>query len=179
VTSASTALANRLDFEDLVRAHERMVFSIAYHFLRNAASAEEVAQDVFLDLFRSLPKLESNLHVKFWLRRTACHRSIDYARRNKNAASEVSWDDVPMPAPEAASARAEDDPMLVGRLRRVIATLPEKMRLVVILRYQEDAQLEEIAEALRIPVNTVKSTLHRAHTMLREKIGTSLGVASV
>jgi RNA polymerase sigma-70 factor, ECF subfamily len=179
LTSAATALANELSFEDLVREHERMVFSIAHHFLRNAASAEEVAQDVFLELFRSLPKLESNLHVKFWLRRTACHRSIDYARRNKNTASEVSWDEVPERAPGNGSAQAEGDPMLAKRLRQVIATLPEKMRMVVILRYQEDAQLEEIAEALRIPVNTVKSTLHRAHAMLREKIGTSVGVGSL
>jgi RNA polymerase sigma-70 factor, ECF subfamily len=181
VMSAAAVPVRELSFEDLVREHERMVFSIAYRFLQNAAAAEEVAQDVFLELFRSLSKLDSHAHVTFWLRRVACHRSIDYARRNKNAAAEVSWDDVDE-APRAdnrARAQVERDPMLSKRLRQVIATLPEKMRMVVILRYQEDAGLEEIAQAMGIPLNTVKSTLHRAHAMLRDKIGTAIGVENV
>jgi RNA polymerase sigma-70 factor, ECF subfamily len=175
VTSAAAALANQLNFEDLVREHERMVFSIAYHFLQNAAAAEEVAQDVFLELFRSLSKLESSAHVMFWLRRVACHRSIDYARRRRNAAAEVSWEELPEPSRGSAPLPAFADPLLSSRLRQVIATLPEKMRMVVILRYQEDAGLEEIAKAMSIPLNTVKSTLHRAHEALREKIRASVG----
>ena len=179
VASAAPVQSDELSFEGLVREHERMVFSIAYRYLRNAAAAEEVAQDVFLELFRSLPKLESAAHATFWLRRVTCHRSIDYARRNKNAAAEVSWDEMTDtshgdPHPDAGS-----DPMLRKRLRQVIATLPEKMRMVVILRYQEEAGLEEIAQAMRIPLNTVKSTLHRAHAMLREKIGAAIGEGNI
>jgi RNA polymerase sigma factor (sigma-70 family) len=179
VMSAAAVAAKELSFEDLVREHERMVCSIAYRFLQNAAAAEEVAQDVFLGLFRSLPKLESAAHVTFWLRRVTCHRSIDYARRNKAAAAEVSWDELDDASRRDSHARTESDPMLSKRLRQVIATLPEKMRLVVILRYQEDAGLEEIAQAMRIPLNTVKSTLHRAHAMLREKIGVAIGEENV
>lgn len=179
VMSAAAVPAKELSFEDLVREHERMVFSIAYRFLQNAAAAEEVAQDVFLELFRSLAKLESAAHVTFWLRRVTCHRSIDYARRNKNAAAEVSWDDLDDSSRGDSHARTEGDPMLSKRLRQVIATLPEKMRMVVILRYQEDAGLEEIAQSMRIPLNTVKSTLHRAHAMLREKIGIAIGEENV
>jgi RNA polymerase sigma-70 factor, ECF subfamily len=179
VTSAAAALANQLNFEELVREHERMVFSIAHHFLQNAAAAEEVAQDVFLELFRSLSKLESAAHATFWLRRVACHRSIDYARRNKNFAAEVSWDELPEARRESRPLPASSDPLLSDRLRQMIARLPDKMRMVVILRYQEDAGLEEIARAMKIPLNTVKSTLHRAHAVLREKIGTSLGEGSL
>ncbi len=179
VMSAAAVPVKDLSFEDLVREHERMVFSIAYRFLQNAASAEEVAQDVFLDLFRNLPKLESAAHVTFWLKRVACHRSIDYARRNKNAAAEVSWDDLGDVSRADGRIRNDQDPMLSRRLRQVIATLPEKMRMVVILRYQEDAGLEEIAQAMGIPLNTVKSTLHRAHAMLREKIGMAIGEGNV
>lgn len=179
MTSAAAVAASELRFEDLVREHERMVFSIAYRFLQNPASAEEVAQDVFLELFRALSKLESRAHVVFWLRRVACHRSIDYARRHKNAAAEVSWDEMPEPSHRDPHAHSASDPMLAKRLRQVIAALPEKMRLVVILRYQEDAGLEEIAQTMRIPLNTVKSTLHRAHAILREKIGAAIGEANV
>jgi RNA polymerase sigma-70 factor, ECF subfamily len=172
VTSAAAPAKNQLSFEDIVREHERMVFSIAYHFLNNAAGAEEVAQDVFLELFKKLGALESPNHVRFWLRKVACHRSIDYARRNRMAAAEVSWDQVPEPAQQGS----ESDVMLAQKLRQLVAALPDKMRMVVILRYQEDAQLEEIAELMKIPLNTVKSTLHRAHAMLRVKVGQAVGV---
>lgn len=172
MTSAAAAPATTpLNFEALVREHERMVFSIAYHFLRNAAAAEEVAQDVFLELFKKLSTLESSAHAVFWLRRVACHRSIDYARRNRIAAAEVSWEQLPEPS----QAMRENDPMLAWRLTQLVAGLPEKMRMVVILRYQEDAALEEIAEAMRIPLNTVKSTLHRAHAMLRNRMEQTMG----
>lgn len=149
-----------------------MVFSIAYHFLHNAAGAEEVAQDVFFELFKKLATLESPAHAVFWLRRVACHRSIDYARRNRIAAAEVSWEQLPEPR----GPTREDDPLLARRLAQLVAGLPEKMRMVVILRYQEDAALEEIAEAMRIPLNTVKSTLHRAHATLRNRMEQTMGV---
>jgi RNA polymerase sigma-70 factor, ECF subfamily len=179
VTSAAAALANQLSFEELVREHQRMVFSIAYHFLHNGAAAEEVAQDVFLELFKKLDRLESRAHVTFWLRRVACHRSIDYARRNKGAAAEVSWEELPEPSRAIAHSDPENDPMLSRRLQQMVAALPEKMRMVVILRYQEEAGLEEIAHTMGIPLNTVKSTLHRAHAMLREKVGQVVGEANV
>lgn len=162
-----------------MREHQRMVFSIAYHFLHNGAAAEEVAQDVFLELFKKLGTLESRAHVTFWLRRVACHRSIDYARRNKGAAAEVSWDELPEPSHSIERGQAHHDPMLTKRLQQMVAALPEKMRMVVILRYQEEAGLEEIANTMGIPLNTVKSTLHRAHAMLREKIGQAVGEANV
>lgn len=172
MTSAAAApVFSELNFEDLVREHERMVFSIAYYFLHNAAAAEEVGQDVFLELFRRFGTIESRAHATFWLRRVACHRSIDYARRHKIAASEVSWEQLPEPSQPAA----ESDPMMGRRLRQLVAALPEKMRMVVILRYQEDAALEEIAQAMGIPLNTVKSTLHRAHAMLRSKVEQYMG----
>jgi RNA polymerase sigma factor (sigma-70 family) len=57
-----------------------MVFSIAYRFLRDRAVAEELAQDVFLKLYRELPRLQSPDHVKFWLRKVISHRAMDHAR---------------------------------------------------------------------------------------------------
>lgn len=164
-------MTNELNFEDLLREHERMVFSIAYHFLHNASAAEEVAQDVFLELHKRFGTLESRAHVTFWLRRVACHRSIDYARRHKVAAAEVSWDQLPEPSQPAP----QRDSMMERHLRQLVAALPDKMRMVVILRYQEDAGLEEIAETMGIPLNTVKSTLHRAHAMLRSKVEQTMG----
>lgn len=157
------------EFADLVRSHQSMVFSIAYHFLRDRFAAEEVAQDVFLKLHAKLDALESADHVKFWLRKTASHRSIDYARRRRVGA--VALDD----APELAVDGDPGDPLLRGRLRVLIASLPEAPRMAMILRYQEELMPEEIARVMEMPVRTVKSHLHRSLAMLREKIERSMG----
>lgn len=157
------------DFADIVRRYQSMVFSMARHFLGDPSSAEELAQDVFMQLHSTLRDLESDEHVKFWLRKVTAHRCIDHRRRRRP--SQVSLDDVPEPsAPETAG-----DPLLAQRLRQYVASLPEKPRLVMILRYQEDMLPEDIAEVLAIPVATVKSHLQRSLAMLREKVTRAMG----
>ncbi|HEU5334735.1 MAG TPA: sigma-70 family RNA polymerase sigma factor [Terriglobales bacterium] len=152
------------DFSALVREHQAMVFSVAYHFLRERAAAEELAQDVFLELYRHLDEMQSAEHVVFWLRRVAANRCISEARRRQRHPEvplEENW--------ERAAPSAERDPVLAEHLRRLVASLPEKARVAVILRYQEDLSAEEIAGILQEPVNTVKSQLHRALAVLRQK----------
>jgi len=162
-------------FASVLRAHQSMVFSIAYHFLRDRAAAEEVAQDVFLALHRHFDefedKFENDGHISFWLRKVASHRSIDYVRKRKSQAARVGLEDAPVPSVPGEP----EDHFLSRRLQTLIASLPEKPRLVVILRYQEDMMPEEIASALDMPVRTVKSHLQRSLAMLREKIDRSMG----
>ena len=157
------------DFAGIVRQHEAMVFSLALHFLRNREAAEEVAQDVFLQLHGTLATLQSAEHITFWLRRVTCHRAIDYGRRRRWP--QVSLDDVA----ELRARASTRDPMLTRRLRRIIASLPENARMVVILRYQEDLTPIEIADVLEMPVATVKSHLQRSLARLREKIVAFMG----
>ncbi len=158
-----------IDFADLVRRHQSMVFSIAVHFLADRPAAEELAQDVFLQLHANLATLNSEEHVKFWLRKVTAHRCIDYKRRRK--LPQVSIDDVPEPAaPMQAS-----DPFLARKLRRFVASLPETPRLIVILRYQEELTAADIAETLAMPLATVKSHLQRSLAMLREKVTRATG----
>jgi RNA polymerase sigma-70 factor (ECF subfamily) len=157
-------------FAGALRAHQSMVFSIAYHFLRDRAAAEEVAQDVFLQLHKRFDELESDAHVSFWLRKVAGHRSIDYVRKRKLQGA-VGLED----APEASVDGVPADHFLNRRLQTLIASLPEKPRMVMILRYQEDMMPEEIASAMDMPVRTVKSHLQRSLAMLREKIDRSMG----
>lgn len=141
-----------------------MVFSLAHHFLRDRAIAEELAQDVFLQLYRHLGEMQSPEHVVFWLRRVTANRCISETRRRQRR-PEVPLEDAP--EPEAPASAAD---LLEGEhLRRMVASLPEKFRLVVLLRYQEDLDPEDIARVLDVSVNTVKSQLQRALTMLRQK----------
>ncbi len=146
-----------------------MVFSLALHFLRDREAAEEIAQDVFLQLHRNLARLESPEHVTYWLRRVTSHRCIDYTRRRKRP--QVSLDDVP----ELRSESPRRDPLLARRLGELVAALPEKPRMVVILRYQEDLTPVEIAGVLEMPIATVKSHLQRSLASLRERVGHAIG----
>src|SRR5260370_38590563 len=70
-------------FASVLRAQQTMVFSIAYHFLRDRSAAEEGSQDVFLQLHKRFDEFKSDAHVAFWLRKVASNRSCDYVRRRK------------------------------------------------------------------------------------------------
>jgi RNA polymerase sigma-70 factor (ECF subfamily) len=165
VTDAADAVASAPeDFASIVRRQQSMVFSLALHFLRDRQAAEEVAQDVFLQLHDHLDALKSPEHVTFWLRKVTSHRCIDYSRRRKW--SQVSLDDLP----EIGAEESRRDPMLAWKLRELVASLPGPARMVVILRYQEDLMPLEIAAMLSMPVATVKSHLQRSLARLREKV---------
>lgn len=146
-----------------------MVFSIAYHFLRDRPAAEEIAQEVFVHLSKNLLAIQSPSHLAFWLRKVTTHRCIDETRRRKNE-RRISLTDYLDHAPEPAAPGLSSDPMLADLLRKLIATLPERSRMIVILRFQEDLEPTEIAATLNIPLNSVKSALHRSLMLLRGKL---------
>jgi RNA polymerase sigma-70 factor, ECF subfamily len=151
-------------FAEIVDRHKSMVYSVAYNFFGQRGVAEDIAQDAYLELHRNLDKIESDIHLNFWLRQTVTRKCIDWSRRLKHRRHQ-SLDDAPEPrfTPEPR------DPILAAELDRLVAALPEKMRLVVILRFQEDLKMAEIGEVLDMPVNTVKTTLRRALERLRPK----------
>ena len=151
-------------FAQLVEEHEAMVFSLAWNFFGDRSRAEEVAQDVFLQLYRHLGSIESDAHVLFWLRQVTTRRCIDAIRRVKLKA--VSLDD----AGELPAVSKAADPLLDRRLKRLVQELPEAQRAIVTLRYQEDLDPSEICRIVGMPVNTVKSHLHRALQALRRKL---------
>jgi RNA polymerase sigma-70 factor, ECF subfamily len=169
-----SALGDQFAFEEIVRQHQGMVFSMACHFLRDRSLAEELSQEVFLNLHQNLHSIKSPEHLTFWLRKVTSHRCIDQSRRQK-VRPQVSLEEVPEPAVDAR----ENDLFLSEMLRRVVDTLPEKARMVVILRYQEDLDPAEIANVLDMPLNTVKSHLRRSLTVLRDKLSRTLGEVSL
>ncbi len=166
-TARTTSFEGKISlpaFADVVEAHKAMVYSIAWHFLRDRAVAEELAQDVFLELHRNWQSMQSAQHIEFWLRKVTSRRSIDVMRKRKTRA-ETSLEDLSEPT---VLERVHDS-MLSSYLERMVASLPEKQRMAIILRYQEDMEPEQIAEALDMKVNTVKSQISRALEFLRAK----------
>lgn len=156
-------------FLSLMLEHQSMVFSMALRILDDRPAAEEVAQDVFLELHGRLRDLESEAHVRNWLRRVTVHRAIDRVRqRSRRPELAMDWDEIPEQA-DRSSPALEPDPLLQRQLQQLIGSLPVVPRSVLMMRYQEEMSPEEIAAALEMPVATVKSHLQRTLRLLREK----------
>jgi RNA polymerase sigma-70 factor (ECF subfamily) len=152
-------------FSQVMLEHQSMVFSLAYHFLQNRAAAEDLTQEVFLGLYRNLHTIRSSAHLKHWLRQVTSRRCIDLGRKARLWRF-LRLEDAPEPTAEIRMA----DPGMTRRLQTLVATLPPKLRMTILLRYQEDLEPSEIAGVLGVPLNTVKSNLRRSLQMLHEKL---------
>ncbi|MBV9293973.1 MAG: sigma-70 family RNA polymerase sigma factor [Acidobacteriaceae bacterium] len=157
-------------FVEMLETHKSMVYSIAWHFLRDRSLAEELAQDVFLELHRNWASLKSRQHILFWLRKVITHRAIDFARKRK-VRPEISLEQTGEPSVSESG----HDSLLSSYLERMVASLPEKQRMAIVLRYQEGMELEEIAQVLGMKTATVKTQIFRALDLLRSKTAQRLG----
>lgn len=157
------------EFSSLIDEYSSMVFSVALRLLGDRGLAEEVAQDVFLELHIWLPRLESTDHVRHWLRRVTTHRATDVIRRRRVRPEGQSeeWDDKYEGA--AASQACERDGPMRTAMERMLLSLPIAQRTVLVLRYGEDLTPEEIARTTGDPVATVKSHLQRGLQLMRRK----------
>jgi RNA polymerase sigma-70 factor (ECF subfamily) len=161
------------DFADAVEMNKGMVFSIGWHFFRDRVTAEELAQDVFVHLYRNYSKIRSPEHLVFWLRKVTAQRAIDLLRKRKQHL-ETSLDE----AAEPTVFERMHDTLLCSYLERMVASLPQKQRLAIILRYQEDMEPSEIAEVLGEKVSSVKTLIARGLELLRRKTSERLGSTS-
>jgi RNA polymerase sigma-70 factor, ECF subfamily len=152
-------------FAELLRQHQRMVYSIAWHFFHDAVLADDLAQDVFLHLYQNLRGIHSESHLVSWVRQVTIRKCIDHARWLRRS-SELNVEAITLLSSDPEQA----DCLGVEHLQRLVAALPPKLRAVVTLRYQEDMQPREIADLLRCPVNSVKSRLRRALALLRQRM---------
>lgn len=157
-------------FAAIVRTHQARVFSIALRLTGVRADAEEVAQDVFVQLHGALAQIEGTSHLKHWLLRTVSHRAIDRLRQRGRRGVLVPLEAIGDSPAMHASADA-GDPLAGAHLRRLLLQLAPDARAVVLLRFQEDLDPADIAEVLSMSINTVKSHLRRSLEWLREQCG--------
>jgi RNA polymerase sigma-70 factor, ECF subfamily len=153
---------DRAAFAALIGQHQKMVYSVALRMLGQRELAEDMAQEVFIQLHAKLASLESPSHLIFWLRKAAAHRAIDQLRRHSLVRVTALEDEAENIAVESA-----EDPLLQRQLRGLLLQLNPVARAVMTLRYQEDLDPPDIAEILDMPVNTVKSHLKRSLDTLR------------
>jgi len=158
-------------FDVLVRRHQRRVLAVAYRQVGDAALAQDIAQATFIELHRYLPKYRPEGKLPALLSRVALNQCrMHFRSRGARARMHASYPDR---APSAAP--TESDTVLLERERArevqlAVDGLSEKLRAVVALRYGADLPLEAIAEALELPVGTVKSRLFAGLAKLREQL---------
>jgi len=168
------ALSWQPDFEELVDQHQSMVFSLAWRLTGDRGLAEELAQDVFLELDRHLSRLGSANHARYWLRQVTLHRAADALRKRRTKAASLGTD-VWVELEERHGLIEMDDESPLGvRIEELLAALPETQRAAIVLRYQEDMTPDEIAVMMQAPVATVKSNLQRGLKLLRIKASQTL-----
>jgi RNA polymerase sigma-70 factor (ECF subfamily) len=160
---------DREAFRQLVRTHQARVYSIALRFTGRRTDAEELAQDVFVQLHGALAQIQSAAHLKHWLLRTVSHRCIDRLRSESRRPRLVPIEALPE-GTEPAAPESGGDPLAGARLRRLLLELAPDARAVVLLRFQEDLDPTEIATALAMSVNTVKSHLRRSLDWMRTQV---------
>jgi RNA polymerase sigma-70 factor, ECF subfamily len=159
-------------FQTLVERHRSMVYRAAYQFAGNHYDAEDIAQEVFLKVYRSLDRFRQDAQLTSWLYRIVMNACIDHRRRQSPAVSAPFGEEAERrllntpearPGPEDDAYAGELGQMLEGE----IARLPQGQRIVFIMRHHQGLKLTEIAHALGLAEGTVKRQLHAAVHRLR------------
>lgn len=152
----------------IVRAYKRKVFGLALSYLRDREAAEDVAQEVFIKVWKALPQFDGRAKVSTWIYTIARNTSFSAIRARRPDAS-LSDPDVLAAVETTTAAAGEGGAEVEGAaLLRLVDQLPAKQRQVVMLFYMEEQSHEEVASMLAMPVGTVKTLLHRARARLQE-----------
>ena len=165
-------------FQELVDAYKGLVFALIARTVQDRSRAEDLAQDVFLRIHRGLPYFRGEARLSTWIYRIVANVCLQSQTRPATAAFDaaLSLDDAEARGrvmPSAADRRFGDIE-LRDRLEKAIARLPANYRLVVAAHYLDGVRYEDLAEALQIPLGTVKTQLHRAKQQLRRLLETEL-----
>lgn len=167
-------------FNEVVRTHGDKVFSLVYRMIGNRAEAEDLAQEVFVTVFKTVDSFRSESKFSTWLLRIAanqCKNRIKYLARRRTDGGGL--DDMPeermadegrapvqghIDAPDVLLEAAE----LETLMQQAIGTLDEEHRLLIVLRDVEELSYEEIGEVAGLPEGTIKSRLHRARMAIKD-----------
>ncbi len=173
-------------FNLFVRTYQNRVFALVHRMLGNRAEAEDLAQEVFVTVFKSIDLFRGDSRLGTWLyrvavnhcknrmkyldrRRTRAHGAIDDARESD--VSDGSAIGGRLPRPDEAMAGAQ----LEGAIQTALAELDEEHRVLIVLRDLEGLAYEEIQRITGLPDGTVKSRLHRARAALRDAVERGVG----
>ena len=164
-------------FGVLLEKHRTSVVHFLFRMVQNYGVAEELAQEVFLRVYRSRESYEASAKFTTWLFRIATHLALNALRDGKNEKFQERLDDesADMPARQVSDARPTVEQKMVyqvrlDEVRRAVATLPEKQRAAVLMHKYEEMEYSQIAKVLSCSESAVKSLLFRAYETLRARL---------
>lgn len=164
-------------FAELLERHRNPVVHFVYRIVQNQAIAEELAQEVFLRVYRSRESYEPTAKFTTWLFRIATHLALNWLRDNKNAKNETSIDadtaDSPTRQIATNDPTIEQDMLREVRfveVRKAIGGLPDKQRAAVVMHKYREMEYTQIARVLKCSESAVKSLLFRAYETLRARL---------
>ena len=165
---------DQIAWEAIVRQYWRKVFNVAYKFVGKHDEAEDLAQDIFLKLFKSLDTFDRRANFQTWLISVSRNLCIDHYRSVRKERETIDRDIDPN---ELSPASHEISPMAhleqrdrVVLLRHALSELPETLKTAVLMRDIQEMTYQEIADRLRLPEGTVKSLINRGRTELARHV---------
>jgi len=164
-------------FGEVVRRWERKIYALAYGILGSVEDARDASQETFIAAYRNLQGFRGEAKVSSWLHRIAVNQCISRQRRARVRAETGLEDEVESSGEGLLSTRAGDSPARASEskqraeaVRRAVASLPQELREVVLMKEFEELTFQEIADALQVPLSTVKSRLYTALRQLRLRL---------
>ncbi len=149
-------------FQELLSRYRRPAITLAYQMLGNLEDAEDVAQEAFVRVFQAIPRFRGQASFSTWLYRIVTNLCLESRRRRK---ATVALDAIREPRAGDSPSRQVTEALLT---RQVLAAMAPELRAILLLRDQEGLSYSEIAEALRLPLGTVRSRLSKARTAFRQ-----------
>lgn len=166
-------------YRELLTRYERPVFSLVYRMVRDRTLAEDLAQEAFIRAFNAIQSYDPTYKFSSWLFKIANNHTIDHLRRRKldtvsihgapsaSSAEEQARTSITLESTEEQPDKYTESRELGGHIEEAIAQLRPEYRSVVLLRHVQGYAYEEIAEAMELPLGTVKTYLHRARNELK------------
>ena len=165
-----------LQFEDVIREHQAFVFRTLVRLTGGREHVEDMAQEVFLRLYRGLESFRGDAKMTTYLYRITLNVAQDEWKRRRKEQGNTSFDDPDEGWEERLPGRGGDAEHILSSkqkmagFERALGELSEVERQVIVMFHQEELTYEKIAEVLSLPLNTVRTHLHRGRKKLKEKL---------
>lgn len=165
-------------FGTVMRTHYEQVFRLVYAIVRNEHDARDVCQEVWLTIWKQLPRFRGEAKFTTWLHPIAVRRAVDHLRKRRRwydrflpfASGDDAVEAAPEPVTDTDARQETEQAERLALLRRAIDALPPKLRAVLAMREVQGLSYDEIARASGIPTGTVMSRLYHARRMLAQKL---------
>jgi RNA polymerase sigma-70 factor (ECF subfamily) len=179
------AAGDRTAFALIMRRYNRRLYRLARATLRDDAEAKDALQEAYLNAYRTIGQFRGDAQLSTWLTRIVLNECLARKRRaarRQNVVAIVSWESAMEPVAEVVDPverpdRAFERAQMRGVLERKVSELPDVFRVVFVLRSVEELSVEETAECLGIPPETVRSRHFRAKGLLRESLARDVDLA--